>query len=56
MQWKETQKSIAEAERLGKYVQEKLEEATVKANLSNKLREEAENAKQLEIEARNEAK
>ena len=56
LQWKETQKAIAEAEALGKFVQMKLEEATLKAHLSNRLREEAEKAKQLEVEARNEAK
>jgi hypothetical protein len=37
-------------------VQAKLQEATMKAKLSNRLREEAENARRLEVEARNEAK
>ena len=55
-QWVKTQGAIHEAEALGKIVQERLEEATHKASLSNRLKRESDNARQLEVEARNEAR
>ncbi|EIE26244.1 hypothetical protein COCSUDRAFT_39389 [Coccomyxa subellipsoidea C-169] len=54
--WVKTQGAIHEAEALGKIVQERLEEATHKASLSNRLKRESDNARQLEVEARNEAR
>ncbi len=55
-QWQKTQADFQEAEALGQIVQAKLEEATAKAALSNKLKQEADEARRLEIEARNEAR
>ncbi|BDA41219.1 hypothetical protein COCOBI_01-8740 [Coccomyxa sp. Obi] len=54
--WQKTQADFQEAEALGQIVQAKLEEATAKAALSNKLKQEADEARRLEIEARNEAR
>ena len=56
LQWEKTQEAIREAETLGKIVQARLEEAAHKASRSNQLKQESDEARRLEVEARNEAR
>ena len=56
LQWEKTQEAIREAETLGKIVQAKLEEAAHKASPSTQLKQESDEARRLEVEARNEAR
>ena len=55
-QWRKTASALADAEREGYLVQVKLEEAAEKAALSDRAKFEADEAKKLAEEARNQAK
>lgn len=56
MQFEETEQAVKEADRWSKIVEARLSEAQAKGRLSDDLKAESDEARRLEVEARNEAK
>ena len=56
MQFAQTEAAVKEADKWSKIVESRLKEAQAKGQLSDELKAESDEAKRLEIEARNEAK
>ena len=56
MQFAQTEQAVKEADKWSKIVEARLNEAQAKGQLSDTLKAESDEAKRLEIEARNEAK
>lgn len=56
VQFAETEQAVKEADKWSKTVEARLKEAQAKGQLSDELKAESDEAKRLEVEARNEAK
>ena len=56
VQFAQTEEAVKEADKWSRIVEARLKEATSKGQLSDALKSESDEAKRLELEARNEAK
>lgn len=56
VQFAQTEEAVKEADKWSKIVEARLKEAQAKGQLSDDLKAESDEAKRLEVEARNEAK
>ncbi len=56
VQFAQTEQAVKEADKWSKLVEARLKEAQAKGQLSDTLKSESDEAKRLELEARNEAK